>query len=326
MARLTTYLLAGGTIACALGIGYVMQYGTGPAQTPETATAPVAVTEIELASSATGAPRLPGDPSPAPALPQAPAERVAAEAAVKRPSTADALPRGEPEAGIDCAVTFQGRVAAGAMVDLMLDAPCHASERVTLHHHGLRVTDVVQPDGTLQVSMPAMARRASFIASFSGGDGATATADVDALEFYDRVAVQWKGDAGLQLHAREFDAAYFSDGHVWAASAGDLSAAAKGEGGFLTRLGRADAPGALLAEVYTFPTGTARRDGEVRLSVEAKITEANCDSSVSAQTFQVSDDGGVHVHDLSFEMPDCENVGDFLVLKNLLADLKIASR
>lgn len=148
--------------------------------------------------------------------------------------------------------------------------------------------------------------------------------DVTSLSFYDRAAVQWKGDAGLQLHAREFGAAYFEPGHVWAENSGDLGTAARGEGGFLIRLGDAQAPEALLAEIYSFPSGTARQDGAVALTVEAEVTAQNCDRAVEAQTLEIREGSGLRVRDLVVEMPDCAATGDFLVLKNLVEDLNIA--
>jgi hypothetical protein len=188
------------------------------------------------------------------------------------------------------------------------------------------ITERMQPDGTLRIELPALSEAATVMAEFDDGDGATATANISSLAFYDRVAVQWQGEAGLQLHAREYGSAYFEPGHVWAASAGDLGATARGESGFLVRLGREDSDEALLAEFYTFPTGTAVRPGDVLLSVEAEVTGGNCDKTVAAQTLQRPAGGSLKVHDLDLAIPDCNRVGDFLVLKNLIQDLKIAAR
>ncbi len=324
MARISSYLLGAGTLACALGIGYFMQYGFAMPDRASGATKGVHVTEVTLTSSALAAPRLPGEAALQGVLPDGKVELTAAEPMVIEgfapPSNS------VPSAGFACTITMQADPAAGAMVALTLDAPCNASGRVTIHHSGLMFTEVVQPDGTLQVDVPAMAERATFIASFVSGEGATAAVDVTSLEFYDRVAVQWKGDAGLQLHAREFTDSYFGKGHVWAASAGSLETAVRGEGGFLTRLGRSDAPDALVAEIYTFPTGTSRQAGDVLLTVEAEITQRNCNDTVEAQTLELRDQGALRVRDLSVDMPDCDTAGDFLVLKNLVEDLKIAAK
>lgn len=331
MARLTSYILGGATLVCALGTGYVMQYGFGaPQQHAPQATERLELSSVVPTSSAVIAPlttetlpALPVDLMLEMDLPEAP---VIVQAAAEADLPVEDLPKGPGEAGFACDITMTAEPTAGAMVNVLLTAPCRASERVTLHHQGLMVTEVMQPDGTLSVSIPALAEQATFIASFPGGDGAMASAEVTSLPFYDRVAVQWKGDTGLQLHAREFAADYFTPGHVWAAAAGDLTAAAKGEGGFLTRLGRTDTPEALTAEIYSFPSGTARKSGTVLLSVEAEVTPANCGAAVEAQTLEIRGGGSLRARDLSVEMPACDAVGDFLVLKNLVEDLTIAAR
>lgn len=324
MARLSSYILGSATLVCALGTGYVMQYGLGlpHSQTPP-ADIQLEISSITPTSSAVVVPLIPVDQPMADPLPDAP---VVVQAAVETIDPEPNLPKAPADTGFDCDITMTADPIAGAMVNVALSAPCNASERVTLHHQGMMFSDVMQPDGTLSVSIPALAEQAIFIASFASGDGAMATTDVSSLPFYDRVAVQWKGEAGLQLHAREFSADYFAEGHIWAASAGNLTAAAKGEGGFLTRLGQMDTPDALVVEVYSFPSGTAQRSGEILLTVEAEVTPKNCDAAVEAQTLQIRDGDALRTHDLSMKMPGCDAVGDFLVLKNLVEDLTIAAR
>ena len=104
-----------------------------------------------------------------------------------------------------------------------------------------------------------------------------------------------------------------------------MSRTARGEGGFLTRLGAADSPDALVAEIYSFPAGTAQHGGHIALSIEAEITAQNCNSTVEAQTLELRGATGLRVRDLTLDMPDCAGTGDFLLLKNLIEDLTIAS-
>ena len=131
----------------------------------------------------------------------------------------------------------------------------------------------------------------------------------------------------LGLHALEFGAGYRDEGHVWSERTGDVERAAQGDGGFLTRLGNSLVPGALVAEVYSFPTGGAKREGSVALSVEAEVTAGNCGTTVEAQMLDRRGSGRLGVNDLSLDMPACDSaVGDFLVLNNLVEDLKIAAR
>ncbi|MGP6089017.1 translocase [Antarctobacter jejuensis] len=327
MARLKCYLIGGATLLCALGTGYVMQYGLtlpgGGRDSAQAADLTLEISSVTPASSGVLLPQLPKDAQVEPTLPDDP---VFLKAAAETQSLEADLPENPAATGFDCDVTMQAEPGAGALVHLNLTAPCRASERVTIHHQGLMFTEVMQPDGTLFITIPALAEQASFIASFASGDGAMANTEVTSLPFYDRVAVQWKGEAGLQLHAREYSAAYFSDGHVWAAAAGTLTEAATGQGGFLTRLGQMDTPEALVAEIYSFPTGTAKRGGEVLLTVEAEVTGKNCGTQVEAQTLEIRDGSALRVRDLSVEIPHCDSVGDFLVLKNVVEDMTIAAR
>ena len=212
------------------------------------------------------------------------------------------------------------------MVRLTVTADCHPDERIAIHHNGMMFTEVTDTGGMVEVMVPALTEMAVFIAEFADGDGAVATTQVTSLPFYDRVVLQWADDVSFEIHAREFGAEYGSDGHVWSGAARDMTAAALGQGGFLTALGDADAFAPRLAQVYTFPTATAAQSGTVDLTVETEITAANCGRMIEAQALELRADGDLRTRDLSLNMPGCEAIGDFLVLNNLMDDLKIAAK
>jgi hypothetical protein len=81
-----------------------------------------------------------------------------------------------------------------------------------------------------------------------------------------------------------------------------------------------------MAEIYTFPTGMMGSDFEVMLVAEAEITSGNCGQELSAQSLQISPTGQTSALDLTMIMPECNAVGDFLILQNMFEDLTIASR
>ncbi|TNF20034.1 MAG: translocase [Rhodobacteraceae bacterium] len=226
---------------------------------------------------------------------------------------------------LPCEIAMTADPAPAAMVDLTVDASCLPEERFTLHHNGMMFHALTGKDGLTRLRVPALAENAVFIASFSTGDGAVAQIDVPTLAFYDRVVVQWRGDAGLGLHALEFDSAYFGKGHVHADAPGDMANATRGASGFLTRFGQDTGPAALMAEVYTFPSRLSETGGRIGLSVEAEVTADNCDREVEAQTLQLKAGESLRTNDLTLYMPACDASGDFLVLKNLLEDLKVAA-
>ncbi|KKK94445.1 hypothetical protein LCGC14_2682800, partial [marine sediment metagenome] len=127
-----------------------------------------------------------------------------------------------------------------------------------------------------------------------------------------------------ELHAREFGADYGDAGHVWSGAPRDMTAAVLGEGGFMTRNGDTDTSDPLMAEVYSFPVAAAGQEGDVALSVEAEVSEANCGLEIEAQALELRGSDQVKTQNLTLAVPDCDAVGNFLVLNNLLQDLKVA--
>lgn len=224
----------------------------------------------------------------------------------------------------DCGVTMTSTPTGAGMVQLTLEAPCHASERVTIQHDALAFTEMTDAAGHLNVAVPAMSDTAVFFAFFIDQAGAMVETRVPEFSAFDRVAILFNPQDALHIHAREFGADYGDAGHVWADAPRNPMHGIKAEGGFLTRLGNANAFEPQIAEIYTFPTATTRDSGAVRLSVEAEITAQNCGRAVEALSLQTGADGKVGMVDLSLTMPDCDAVGDFLVLNSLLQDLKIA--
>ncbi|MBU2959405.1 translocase [Citreicella sp. C3M06] len=318
MADLKTVLLGAATVGAALSIGHVMQYGTVKAA-PEISTADIDARSIVDTSSAMRR-HLSTQAANLERLPEA------VTLAAIREEVISSLPLAAKAEIADCAVSLSAAPRAGAVVALSLTAPCYGSERVTFDHHGLTFTEITAPDGTLQVNVPALSEDALFVATFDGGAEASVRTDVPALPFYDRVVLQWTGDSGLSLHAHEFGATYFSEGHISAAKDGEMSRTARGEGGFLNLLGNSAAPGAHVAQIYSFPVGTVRKEGTVELSIEAEVTPANCGREVVAQTLEHHNLLPLKRRELRLDMPDCDDASGFLLLKNAVEDLKIAAR
>ncbi|MAU53481.1 MAG: hypothetical protein CMN17_14190 [Roseovarius sp.] len=318
MARIKRYLMAGAPLACALGTAYFMQAGAAPVAVQRAApvsAAPVRITAIEL----TSAPALPAMPAPE-GLPPAPVTRVVA----RDMPLPEALPGDEPAPGFACEAAMQATVLDGAMVRLDVSAPCKPDAGFTLHHTGMMVSARTDAQGQAAITLPALSQAAVFIAAFegvAGGEGAVATAEVPDLAGHDRFVVQWRGDAeSLRLHALEYGADFGEPGHVWSGAEAPEGA------GRLVRLGFDMPSPAFRAEVYTFPTQSAARDGSVALRLEAEVTDGNCGRDLEAQSLRIGPSTGTVVRDVVLPMPDCAALGEFLVLQNLFDDLKIAQK
>lgn len=225
-----------------------------------------------------------------------------------------------------CSSVGRATALEAAFVHLTLNAPCRADEMVTIHHNGMMFAATTDGQGALSLKVPALAKSAVFIFGFEDGHGTVAHAEVNDITSYRRVVLQWRDRAGFQLHAREFGADYGEDGHVWRDSRESLARVVNGEGGFLTSLGRGSETSPFLAEVYSFPAQLKGRHGEVDLSIQAMVNEANCGSNVEAQTFEWDGVSQLRSKSVSLEMPTCDSVGEYLVLNNVLDDLKVASK
>lgn len=334
MKHMKEALTGAGTLAIAVGIGFVMQssetaqerYGaqarpvlqdTGESTDVALTTAAAGdillqVQDIELTSAS--------DVSEV-SVPQT--DSVVELASV----TLDDMPPA-PETLLEqptCEIAAEATPIAGAMVELTLAAPCAPNERLTVHHNGLIFTQATDDSGGAMFTVPALAQEAVFILAFSNGDGAVVQATVADMADHDRVVLQWRGEAGFELHAREFGAEYGDQGHLWAGSTQDVDGFASGTNGMITRLGDTLSPEPLMADVYTFARNTAAQPGVIDLSVETEVTAHNCGREIEAQSIEMTPDGTLKTRSLTLSVPDCDAVGSFLVLNNLVSDLKVAS-
>ncbi|AML50908.1 hypothetical protein [Falsihalocynthiibacter arcticus] len=226
--------------------------------------------------------------------------------------------------GVPCSTKLEALAGPAAMIEVKLSASCAPSEMFVLRQGELAVSGVTSTVGLAEISLPAMSKDPTISVTFAGGQSAVTTLHVSDFDDFERVALQWKGRTGLEIHALEFGADYGQAGHVWKNSPRKVAYATGALGGFMTRVGEGDGPDSMHAEVYSFPSGAIRRNGAVRLSVEAEITSFNCGRKILAKVMQPKSTTGVEVVDLGLTMPDCDAMGDFLVLNNLLRDLKIA--
>lgn len=274
------------------------------------------------------------DPAPAEEISQLPVTAPQPSALPQEPVTLAAitddpvrnLPEEKPGPSFACDITVMGWADGAAMVSLTLSAPCSPNERFTVHHNGMMFTAITDEEGLWSGPVPALTQNALFIVAFPNGEGGLVTVAVDDIGDYDRVVLQWRGRSGLQIHAYEFGAEIGDQGHIWGAVTGTQTGALAGEGGFITQLGDSASNDALMAEIYTFPTARAIRSGEIKLRLETEVSGDTCGRDIEAQAIIRSTAGPLSARDLIIAMPDCDAVGEFLVLKNLYEDLTIAAK
>ncbi|AUQ76112.1 hypothetical protein [Phaeobacter piscinae] len=303
-----TALMSAATLCSALAIGLAMQHTAGPSRT---AAAMVIPTPDPAGIAETALPELPTD---APLQ----IDAISLTAATPEADDSDArqLLRQDPETS--CEMTAEAVPSPMAEVRLTVLSLCRPGERLTIHHNGMMFSSRLDATGALTVQIPALSSSAVFIVEPKSGRGAVATTSVPDLDLVSRVVLQWAGNSGFELHAREFGAGYGSAGHVWHGA--DLTAGR----GSVVQLGDATQLAPRLAEVYSVPRLGGEQSGAIDLTVEAEVTAINCGRDVSAQTLELRN-GRLRTRDLTLAMPDCAATGDFLVLNNLLETLKIAA-
>lgn len=243
-----------------------------------------------------------------------------------RPDAPDAPPRaGQDRAlsplGLPCGLDVTLQAAPAAMIALGVAAPCHPGAEITVTHSDLDIavrTDVV---GLLTLDLPALESPARVTVRLPDGTEEAAQAVVPDLGDFERVALSWRGDLDMELHAIEAGAAWMSAGHLHRGAPRGPEAAANG-GTFLTLLGEAGVETPRMAQVLTVPRGRA---AGMSLSIDAPITQANCAAPAEAGILQAGGGRGVRMMPLRFTYPGCDAVGDTLVLQNVLRDPRLAA-
>lgn len=211
----------------------------------------------------------------------------------------------------------------GAQISVTLIAPCNASQNVTVKHSGLTFSSATDDQGVLAFMMPALEQEA--LVSLTLGDGAQyeLSAEVPDANAYKRAVFQWKGSEGFAMHAFEDGADYGELGHVFPQAPRDPATAKALEGGYLTLLGDAPARDAYHAQIYTLPLSAAGAASHVELIVEAEVSETNCAREIYGQALQYGGAQAPVSTTVALAVPDCDAIGDFLVLNNLLEDMTI---
>ncbi|MEM1287894.1 MAG: hypothetical protein AAF748_00250 [Pseudomonadota bacterium] len=219
-----------------------------------------------------------------------------------------------------CAISGSAVEQPASMVLFELSAPCNAGQLLTVQHGGMVFTATLDGSGVLAVEIPALASNVTISARLQDGSVFQASTRLDLPMPAYRVVLQYNGVTGLQLHALEFGATYGDIGHVWAENPRDPVSADRVGGGFLTRLGAMDQSGAFMAEVYTLPTRPA--GAEVRLSVEAEVSDANCSRDIAGQVLQPDENGVYRQASLTASVPGCDALGEYLIFDGMLDDLR----
>ncbi len=330
------------TIFLAGAIGHLMQYGLWPGGGGEGyAAAPSDAASPAARPAAPGA-TVPGRSGPpvtvmSDALPRPPADALSPASLDGSPVRRSAVPadaftspdrpgyRDLNAFGMSCEKALTAAVLGDGFVRLNLSATCNPNERVEVEHAGLRFAMRTSVLGDLEIAVPAFMTEAEFSVIMADGSAASTSIRVPEAASIDRVALQWRGDPTMSIHAFEFGANPGDPGHIYHDKHASTLGRAAHSGGEIVALGDPGVESPRLAEVYSLPPKSYSADGVVRLQVESEVTAFTCGKDAVAEAVQSSQGGRPTVVSVRLAMPGCDAVGDILVLKNILRDLRVVS-
>jgi hypothetical protein len=256
---------------------------------------------------------------PPPPMKQLEAPRLPQATITQAP--APVTPQPEVVTADPCAASLELSVAENAMVGITLISACRPNERVVLKHAGLALTAKTTLTGAIFTDLPALEPHAQVEVLFKDGTSISSTIEVPEVVNLRRYAIEWQGDDAFLLHGFENGANFGEAGDINGANPNRPPAGVPAKAGFLSILGDSTTEMPLLAELYTFPTDPK---AAAEVVVEAPVIATTCGREMLAETL-FSQNGKVARSDLTVAMPECDAIGDYLVLNNLLADMTIAS-
>ncbi|MFZ1468966.1 MAG: hypothetical protein WAT09_08285 [Paracoccaceae bacterium] len=236
-------------------------------------------------------------------------------AALSDPIIAPALPDLPAVSAEDCALDMALTAGPQSMISVSITAPCRAGERVVLRHAGLAVAETLSDTGTLMLDFPALNATGDVSVLFPDAEVLRNVVVMPDAAKVRRFAVQWMADDAFQLHAFENGADYGDAGDV------NADAPVSPNGGYMVTLGNPGLDFPMLAQVYTWPADPAV---SVDVVIEAAVTETTCARELLGEVVQAKA-GEVTINDLTLAMPECDAVGDILVLNNPGQDVTLAA-
>ena len=218
----------------------------------------------------------------------------------------------------DCGISMMAKAEPLAMAALTITAGCLQDEQIVLHHSGLMFSHKTDAAGMAKMTVPALTTKAIFVATFDNGDGALTMINVPDAEKFQRIALQWQGAKGLQLHAYEDGATHGSDGHLSLQTA-PLDPGSTGlVDRFFTEHGIAAIHDGFHAEIASFAVNASDKAQPITLSVEVEITDGNCGRTVTGELLRHSNNTRSKGQHLTIHLPKCDAVGDLIIMNAIL--------
>ncbi len=211
-----------------------------------------------------------------------------------------------------CEATLTASSSFDALIEVALEAPCHADSRFIMSHDDLVISAYLDSEGRYSTYLPALATTAKIDVFLEDDTYISAQTEVAEADQFLRVALQWTGEAQFSLHAYHDGAGFGDAGHVHASKPFDPNL----DEAFLISLGEFRGPEPMLAQVYSLPA--SMRD-KARLEVEVQFNDRLCGEDLMAFLTQSFGVGESEMTELIFAAPDCPTGDGMTVMEISLA-------
>lgn len=206
----------------------------------------------------------------------------------------------QEQTGLDaaaCSPSLTSAPMVDALIELMLDAPCHPDTRIVISHNDLAFSAYTSDDGSFSAFLPALSVDAKVDVFLSDDIFLQTEVTIPDAGDHLRVALQWNGAARFSLHAYHDGAQYGDTGHVHALKPFDSNL----DDAFLISLGEVHGPEPMIAEIYSIPVALS---GQSRVEVELQYNAEHCAQDVAAFISDTGD-AATPLKEIVFAVPDC---------------------
>ncbi|MEX1661178.1 hypothetical protein AB4874_05875 [Thioclava sp. 15-R06ZXC-3] len=189
-------------------------------------------------------------------------------------------------------------------VSVALTAGCARNDTLNIHEGTLYIAAQADAEGNWQGLLPAM--QAKNTISVHNTSGPVASGTISAPEFAKLDRVIFSADAGSEMHLNIYEkgAGFDGAGHVSVATPRTPDTPM---GGFMMHY---QGPKNSQIEVYTAPATLT----PVRMQIETEVTPKNCNKTITGSIRRVIAGKSQAAVPIAIEMPDCEAMGQFVVL------------
>ncbi len=174
----------------------------------------------------------------------------------------------------NCAPAINVEPVSAGLSQIAISAPCHANGKVHFRYDSVELIRTLDASGRLTLMFDCfLGDKPPLVIAFGDGSESVVQLRTVDLDRITKIAVIWKGEVNLDLHAYEYAASAADEGHVWAGAPSDRWQVEerrirdKRGHGFISSMSDGSEEGDHV-EVYTFVHEPSQKTGAVTLALD----------------------------------------------------------